>query len=149
MNSGVRAVVFWLVIMLSAFLLWQVVQKRPNQQTIPEISYSEFLSQVEAGNVVKVTISNSQVNGIYRDNSSFRVTAPARQEAMLQTLRQKNVEIWFRDTASGDRASWLLNIAPLLLLAALWFFMMRQMKSREAQRETAGARSGDNSWLNK
>jgi len=68
---------------------------------------------------------------------------------MLQTLRQKNVEIWFRDTASGDRASWLLNIAPLLLLAALWFFMMRQMKSREAQRETAGARSGDNSWLNK
>ncbi len=149
MNSGVKAVVFWLVIMLSAFLLWQVVQKGPNQQTIPEISYSEFLSQVEAGNVAKVTISNSQVNGIYRDNSSFRVTAPTHQEAMLQTLRQKNVEIWFRDTASGDRMSWLLNIAPLLLLAALWFFMIRQMKSRQVQRETAGAQSSDNRWLNK
>jgi cell division protease FtsH len=145
-NSSVKAVVFWLVIMLSAFLLWQVVQKGPNQKTIPEISYSEFLSQVDAGNVVKVTISNKQVNGIYRDNSSFRVTAPAHQDAMLQTLRQKNVEIWFRDTANGDRTSWLLNIAPLLLLAALWLFMMRQMKSRQVQRETAGS---DNPWLNK
>jgi cell division protease FtsH len=149
-NSGVKATVFWLVIMLSAFLLWQVVKKSPNQQTIPEISYSEFLSQVEAGNVPKVTISNSQVNGIYRDNSSFRVTAPTHQEAMLQALRQRNVEIWFRDTASSDRTSWLLNIAPLLLLAALWFFMMRQMKSRQVRTETSGlTQSSDNRWPNK
>jgi cell division protease FtsH len=139
MNSGIKAMVFWLVIMVSAFLLWQVVRSSPNQQTTQEISYSEFLSQVEAGNVTKVTISKSQVYGRARDNSSFRVTAPTNQEGMLLTLRQKNVEIWFKDTASVDRSTWLLNLAPLFLLAALWFVMIRKMRSRQVQTSADGA----------
>jgi ATP-dependent Zn protease len=65
--------VFWLVTVISAFLLWQVV-KSPNRQKIPEISYSEFLSELEAGNVSKVVISKNQIDGRYRDDRSFRVT---------------------------------------------------------------------------
>jgi len=149
-NPGVKAAVFWLVILFSAFLLWQVVRNSPNQQTTPEISYSEFLSQVEAGNVARVTIANSQVDGTYRDNRSFRVTAPTAQEGMLQTLRQKNVEVWFRDAARGDWPSWLLNLAPLVLLAALWFFMLRQMKSRQVQTQTDAMTPGsDSRWPGK
>jgi len=44
MNQTIKTVVFWCVIMLSAFLLWQVVKSGQNQQRTPEISYSEFLS---------------------------------------------------------------------------------------------------------
>jgi len=47
---------------------------------------------------------------------------------MLETLHHNNVEIWFTDTAEPTSPTWLLNIAPLILLAALWFFMIRQMK---------------------
>jgi cell division protease FtsH len=149
-NSGVKAVAFWLVIMISAFLLWQVVRNGPNQQITPEISYSEFLSQVEAGNVAKMTISKNQVYGTYRDNSSFRVTAPTTQEGMLQTLRQKNVQVWFRDTTNQGWPTWAMNLAPLLLLAALWFFMLRQMKSRQVQTQTdAMTPSSDNRWPSK
>ena len=133
MDQTVKAVVFWLVIAVSAYLLWQVVKAAPNQQKTPEISYSAFLSQVDAGNVVKVTISGSQVFGWSRDNSSFRVTAPTSQEGMLQALRQKSVEIWFKDTADGGWPAWLLNLAPLVLLAALWFFMVRQMQQRQSR----------------
>jgi len=147
MNSGIKAVVFWLVIMVSAFLLWQVVRGSPNQQTTPEISYSEFLSQVEAGNVAKVTISKNQVYGRYRDNSSFRVIAPTNQEGLLLTLRQKNAEVWFRDTAGADWPTTLLNLAPLFLLAALWFFMIRQMRSRQVRKQTDGtAQSTETGW---
>jgi len=35
----------------------------------------------------------------------------------------------FRDINSGSWPSWLLNLAPLILLAALWFFMIRQMQT--------------------
>jgi len=56
---------------------------------------------------------------------------PTSQGALLESLREKNVEIWFRDAANG---SWPLQLlgtwAPLLLLAALWFFMIRQMQRR-------------------
>lgn len=150
MNVRVKAAVFWLVIMVSAFLLWQVVRGTPNQQATPEISYSEFLSRVEAGNVISVTISNNQVYGRSRDNNSFRVTAPTNQEGMLQTLRQKNVEVWFKASANEGWPARLTNLAPLFLLAALWFFMIRQMKSRQVKNQIDGiAQNIDNRWANK
>ena len=151
MNQTIKTVVFWCVIMLSAFLLWQVVKSGQNQQRTPEISYSEFLSQAEAGNVTRVVISGSVVNGSSRDGSSFRVTAPANQDAMVQTLRQKNVEVWFRNNGgNGSTAQLLGTWAPLILLAALWFFMIRQMQSRQAQTRTdAATENRDTRWLGK
>jgi len=129
--------VFWLVILISAFLLWQVVKAPRNQQQTLEISYSEFLSQVDAGNVVKVTVSQNQVFGVYRNNSYFRVTVAASQEGMLQSLRQKNVEIWFKDTNGANWPSQLLGTwAPLIVLAALWFFMIRQMQIKRSSEGT-------------
>jgi cell division protease FtsH len=132
-NSNIKNVVFWLVIVMAAFLLWQVVKSGQGTPAATEISYSEFLTQVETGNVQKVTISRTQVNGQYRDGRSFRLTAPASQEGMLRTLHDKNVEIWFRDIPEGSWPAWLLNIAPLILLAALWFFMIRQMQQRRSR----------------
>ncbi len=133
MDPTIKTVVFWFVIVLSAALLWQVV-KSDKTPAIPEISYSEFLSQVDAGNVRKVTITKNTVTGTNRDNSTFRVIAPSSQEGMLLELRQKNVEIWFKDSAvEGGWPSWLLNLAPLILLAALWFFMIRQMQRKKMQ----------------
>jgi cell division protease FtsH len=131
MSSTVKTVVFWLVILVSAFLLWLVVKSDGNQQPASEISYSDFLSQVDAGNVVKVTIHQNLVNGVYRDRSAFRVTAPASQEGMLQSLRQKNVEIWFQDAGGGSSGFQLLGTwGPLIVLAALWFFMIRQVQAK-------------------
>src|ERR1700733_6823159 len=95
-DQTIKTIVFWCVIMISAFLLWQLVKGGQNQQKTPEISYSQFLTQVESGSVAKVTIYGSVVKGTYRDGSSFQVTAPASQDAMVQTLRQKNVEVWFK-----------------------------------------------------
>lgn len=132
MHSTVKTVVFWVVTIFAAALFWQLVKAKPAEQSTPEISYSSFLSQVEGGNVKAVSISKTQVLSTKKDGTLFRVTAPGSQEGMLQILRQNNVEIWFKDVPDGSWESWLLNLAPLLLLAALWFFMIRQMKKRQA-----------------
>jgi cell division protease FtsH len=130
MNSTIKTIVFWPVILVSATLLWQVVRSGDSRtQRAPEISYSQFLSEVDAGNVIKIRILNLEARGTHRDGSAFRVNVPSSQEQMLQTLRQKNVEIWYADTNSGS-INWLANLAPLLLLAALWFFMIRQMRTK-------------------
>ena len=42
MNSTVKTVVFWVVILLSALLLWQVV-RRARAQKDKEITFSELL----------------------------------------------------------------------------------------------------------
>ena len=136
MDKTVKAVVFWVVIMISAWLLWQTVRVRGNQQVIPEISYSDFLSRVGEAKVGKVTIAGHQLTGTDRDGSLFRVITPANQEVLLEALQRQGVEIWFRDVSEGSVPLQVLGtLAPLVLLAALWFFMIRQMKLRQAQTE--------------
>jgi ATP-dependent Zn protease len=90
MNTTIKTVAFWLV---SATLLWRVVKSsKSTTPSAPEISYSQFLSQVDDGNVATVRISK----------------------------RLKNVEIWYADSPEDSGWGWLVNLfAPLLLLAAL------------------------------
>ena len=131
MNSTVKTVVFWLVIVLSAFLLWQVVKAGSAGQKDKEVNFSQFLTDVDQGNVKEVTINGQEVRGKYRnDNSAFHTTAPANYPDMIKTLRDKGVSMNIRDITSG---SWPLQLlgtwAPLILLAALWFFMIRQMQT--------------------
>ncbi len=76
MNSTVKTVVFWLGIVLSAFLLWQVMKTGSAGQKDKEVNFSQFLTDVDQGNVKEVTITAQEVRGKYRnDNSSFHTTA--------------------------------------------------------------------------
>jgi cell division protease FtsH len=128
-NSTVKTIVFWVVIAISALLLWQVIQQGRNSQKDAEINFSQFLSDVDQGNVHEVTVDGMQVRGKYRNGSAFHTTAPSNYPDMIKTLRDKGVVMNFRDVNSGSWPSWLLNLAPLVLLAALWFFMIRQMQT--------------------
>src|SRR5579864_8255365 len=84
-----------------------------------------------------------------RDGGAFRVIVPASQEQMLEALRQKQVEVWYADKPDQSLANWLMNLAPLALLAALWFFMIRQMRSRSNARAGAVAANSGAPWLGK
>jgi cell division protease FtsH len=129
-NSTVKTVIFWLVIVLSAFLLWKVVQTGSTGQKEKAINFSQFLTEVDQGNVSEVTISAQEVRGKFKDQSGFNTTAPANYPDMIKNLRDKAVNINIRDATNG---SWPLQLlgtwAPLILLAALWFFMIRQMQT--------------------
>jgi cell division protease FtsH len=129
-NSTVKTVIFWLVIVISAFLLWQVVRVGSSGQKEKEVNFSDFMADVDRGNVREVTVNGMEVRGKYADNSAFHSTVPANYPDMIKTLREKGVNITIRDVSSG---SWPLQLlgtwAPLILLAALWFFMIRQMQT--------------------
>ena len=132
MNTVVKTILFWMVIVVSAFLLWQTVKSGGSSQPVPEISYSEFLARVASGQVSKVTIAGSVVRGYEAKSGGFRVIAPSNQAAMLDALQQHRVEIWFKEGTEQGWPTWLLNLAPLILLAALWFFMIRQAQRRRS-----------------
>jgi cell division protease FtsH len=136
MKRTVKTLVFWAVIVLAAFLLWTVVRAGP-ESSLHEISYSEFLSRVESEGVVKVRISPSEIIGDSRDGSQFRLTPPTSQDTMLRLLHEKNVEIWIRNTGAANWPLQLLGTwAPLILLTALWFFMIRQMQRTRSRLES-------------
>jgi len=105
-NSTVKTVVFWLVIVFSAFLLWQVMKAGSAGQKDKEVNFSQFLTDVDQGNVKEVTITAQEVRGKYRnDNSSFHTTAPANYPDMIKMLRDKGVSMNTRDLTSRQLAA--------------------------------------------
>ncbi len=130
MNSTVKTVAFWLVIGLSALLLWQVIQAGRSGQKDKEVNFSQFMSDVDQGKVHDVLVDGMQLHGKYSDGSAFHTTVPANYPEMIKSLHDKGVSMTFRDANSG---SWPLQLlgtwAPLILLGALWFFMIRQMQT--------------------
>jgi cell division protease FtsH len=116
------------MIVVAAFLLWQVVKISNGGPKEAEVNFSEFLARVDQGNVKEVEITAMEVHGKYADGSAFHTTVPANYPDMYKLLQSKNVNIKIRDINSGNWA-WLLNLAPIALLVALWFFMIRQMQT--------------------
>jgi len=132
MNTVVKTVLFWTVIVVSALLLWQTVRSGSSGQSVAEISYSDFLARVASGQVSTVTVAGSAVRGYDIKGGSFRVVAPSNQSAMLEALQQHGVEIWFKEGPEQNWPTWIMNLAPLVLLGALWFVMIRQMNRRRS-----------------
>jgi cell division protease FtsH len=128
-NDKIKSALFWVAIAASTALLWTVIKSKSGS-TPAEISYADFLAQVEAGNVAKVKLSKAQAVGTRRDGTTFRTNLPDSQEGMLQTLHQKNVEIWVAPSEDKTTPGYIFNaILPLLVLAGLWYFMIRRMKA--------------------
>jgi cell division protease FtsH len=132
MFRAIGAFIFWLLIGVSALLLWQVVRSGGSNQREPEISYSQFMADVEAGKVKSVAITGTQIRGQYRTGGGiFRLTGPSDPRVFLTTLQEKGVQVSFRDAANTSVPLQLIGSwAPLILLGALWFFMIRQMQKR-------------------
>jgi len=128
-NSTIKTVLFWLVIVLSCVLLWQVVKAGGNGAKDAEINFSEFMSQVNQGNVSEVTIIGTEVRGKYRaDKKAFHTMVPSNYPDMIKQLQDKSVMITVKDPQS-NWPSWIFQILPLLLFGALWFIMIRQMQT--------------------
>jgi cell division protease FtsH len=128
-NSTVKTVVFWLVIVLAGVLLWQVVKGANSGAKEREINYSEFMSQVDQNNVSEVTVVGSDVHGkLKADKATFHVTVPPNYSEMYKPMRDHGVNITVKDSQGGSY-TWLINLLPFVLLGALWFIMIRQMQS--------------------
>ncbi len=129
MNSTVKTIIFWVVILISAVALWQVVKTANSGQKVQEINFSRFMSEVDQGTVKDVTLTGMEVKGKLADGSMFHSTVPANYPDMIKKLQDKGVSITVQDVGNSSWG-WLINLfAPLALLAALWYFMIRQMQT--------------------
>jgi cell division protease FtsH len=110
--------------------LWEVIQQGRGGQKDREVNFSQFMNDVDQSKVHDVQIDGMQLHGKYSDGSAFHTTVPANYPEMIKSLHDKGVSMTFRDANSG---SWPLQLlgtwAPLILLGALWFFMIRQMQT--------------------
>jgi len=91
------------------------------------LSYSEFLSMVERGNVVQVTIQGDNITGMSSQGQQFRTYAPKDSE-LIKLLRSKEVRITAKAEEDSNWFQIFLSWVPMLLLIGVWVFFMRQMQ---------------------
>src|SRR5437867_4078767 len=129
-NSNIKTGIFWVILACVLVLLWQVV-KAAKDKPEKNITFTEFIADVQADKVKKVSISGSiDVKGAYKDNSAvLHTTIPANYPEIYKILQDKGVEIDIKEASGAGWVSVLINASPFILLLAFWIFMMRQMQS--------------------
>src|ERR1700684_2631292 len=126
MNQFSRSIALWLVLGLMFLLLFNIFSRQQPKE--PEIIFSDFLNQVDKGQVAQATIQGDLIKGDTVSGDHFKVNAPAYPD-LVKTLREKGVKIAAKP-AEGD-PWWMVALVqwfPVIVLAALWIFFMRQMQ---------------------
>ena len=124
MSPFYKNLVLWLVISLMMVMLFQIF-KQP-QRSSTSVSYSDFLSMVESGNVIQLTIQGDNVSGMSAQGP-FKTFAPKDPE-LITLLRSKGVKISVKPTQDSSWFHTFLSWVPMLLLIGVWIFFMRQMQ---------------------
>ena len=95
-------------------------------------TYSEFLQQVQAGEVSKATIAVAETGAnpvTYRlkSGSEWLTIIPKNYQEALAAMQAKLVNIEIRD-AQSQRVLLLANASPFLILLGFWIVMMIWMR---------------------
>jgi len=128
-NSAVKNIIFWVVMVVTALLIWAVVRSSTGEQ-VSSYTFTQFINQVDGGNVQEITIAGTDVTGVLKkDNAKFKTTIPANYPDLYKDLLSKDVKVTVKSESSSSWVTWLANGLPLILLIGLWIFFMRQMQS--------------------
>ena len=86
MNSNVKTAVLWIVLICVLVLLWAVVRTgKSGSET--QLTFSQFLNQVDQGKVKSVTISGNQVKGKFTDGNGLNTMVPMNYPKLYAQLR--------------------------------------------------------------
>ncbi|MCC6734753.1 MAG: ATP-dependent zinc metalloprotease FtsH [Bauldia sp.] len=129
MNANFRNFALWVIIAVLLVVLFNLFQNPGRQSTGQEIAYSQFLDQVDGGEVRSVTIAGQQISGTYATGAPFQTYMPD-DPALFQRLEAHNVMMTVTEPDTGGTSiiGILIGWLPMFLILAVWIFFMRQMQ---------------------
>jgi len=128
MNGNFRNFAIWLVILFMLMGLFQVFQSSQRSVSVSDKSYTQFVSDVDAGKVSSVTITDNIVSGTLSDGTRFETVIPQGAD-IVPRLEQRGVSITARAAEGSPFWSILLSSwLPFIVIIGVWFFFIRQMQ---------------------
>lgn len=129
MNNFGKNLALWIIIgllLVALFNLFQTSSTRGPQASLP---FSDFLSDVNRGQVADVTIQGHNIGGHFTDGRAFSTYAPD-DPNLVSRLTDKQVRITAAPIEDNVPSlfSILVSWFPMLLLIGVWVFFMRQMQ---------------------
>ena len=128
MGDLVKNLVIWTIIAVVIMSLFTGVGGRNTASQ--EYNYTDFMQQVQTGQVEEVTISGREISGSFKSGETFMTYSPETDNsALIGELLKGKVRI---SGKAPEKQSFLAQIFihwfPFLLLIGVWIFFMRQMQ---------------------
>ncbi|OUS12690.1 cell division protein FtsH, partial [Rhodospirillales bacterium 47_12_T64] len=128
-----RNAALWIVVGLLLFALFNLFQGPTTQSGQQQLAYSDFLSQVETGQISNVTIQGQEISGNYSDGRVFTSYAPE-DPTLVETLRNNGVTVKAQPLEEGSTLiQILIGWFPMILLIGVWIFLFRQMQGNSGK----------------
>ena len=129
MNNFGKNLALWIVIGLLLVALFNLFQTSSNRGPQSTLAFSDFLNDVNRGQVSDVTIQGNTINGHFTDSRAFSTYAP-NDPSLVTKLVDKGVRISAAPVDDNVPSLFgvLISWFPMLLLIGVWIFFMRQMQ---------------------
>ncbi|MDD4321293.1 MAG: ATP-dependent zinc metalloprotease FtsH [Acidaminococcaceae bacterium] len=124
MSKFFRNVSFYLLIIVVA--IWIIDYYSATTVPKTDITYTNFMKQVQQDDVKSVTIVDNVITGKLKSGADFSTITP-NDPKLIDTLRARDVEI--RAELPPQPPWWttlLSSLLPMLLIVGLWFLLMNQ-----------------------
>ena len=136
LSSTARQIIFWLLIVAGALLLYKLVVN-PTGRNSTAIDLTSLYKKIDQREIKQLTVRQNETTAIDTRNQEFRVQLT--NEQIKNELFKKANEVVdgnrlvekFEDDSGSASYIWpmLITWAPLLFIIGIWIFMLRQMQS--------------------
>ncbi len=130
MSNFGRNLALWVFILLLLVALFNLFQPSGQRSMATQVAFSDFLNEVNNGQVRDVTIQGRVVTGVLTNGATFQTYLPEGSN-VVQRLTERGVRVVAKPEESDVNPlfHYLLSWFPMLLLIGVWIFFMRQMQS--------------------
>jgi cell division protease FtsH len=122
-----RNLAFWVVLFLMIVVLFNVFSSGSGGMQSREISYSEFVANVENGSIDAVTLDGEKVSFIGGDKREYYTIRPGDAD-VTDLLIQNEVAIRAEQQETSGLQAFLVSLLPFLLLIGVWIYFMNRMQ---------------------
>lgn len=133
-----KSMIFWVTLALIALMIYSMYSGMSSDTA--EITYSEFVEEIEAENVSEVSFKQTEVEGTLTQPKTFSSTESTKSFSKFKTripFPDVNYQLIERLEKSGAKivaevesnyVSYFLSILPWVVLVFIWLFFLRQMQ---------------------
>jgi cell division protease FtsH len=125
--GNARNIAFWVVLFLLILALFNLFSGGQSTMNARTISYSDFISRVDKGEIQSVVLDGEQVIIRAADGQQY-VTIKPEGEDVTDKLIAKNVEVKAERQQQSGFLSVLSLWLPFLVLIGIWIFFMNRMQ---------------------
>ena len=134
LSSTARQIVFWLLIIAGALLLYKLVN--PRGSSYQNVDLVKLDQMIQSGELKQLTVKQTETVAIDVHGGEYRIALsnePAKNDLLKSARELVNGKPRVAKVEEESSSSYiwpmLITWAPLLFIIAIWIFMLRQMQS--------------------